>query len=86
MGVEIIYSVNVLSDRGNPYRVTSVLLNAQILGEVCKTHLLTSLFFAVAPIRLDSHDKKSSEIKSLCRSALRLWKLRLKVCPGVAPI
>ena len=26
MGVEIIYSVNVLSDRGNPYRVTSVLL------------------------------------------------------------
>ena len=24
MGVEIIYSVNVLSDRGNPYRVTSV--------------------------------------------------------------
>ena len=37
MGVEIIYSVNVLSDRGNPYRVTSVPLKYSKFSSV-RTH------------------------------------------------
>ena len=37
MGVEIIYFVNVLSDRGNPYRVTSVLLKYSKFSSV-RTH------------------------------------------------